>query len=73
MLAPEVLLEIGDLRHQELLRERERDRLIAEARQSAPSLWRQMLAQSLYALAARIEPSSEPPSIAASTRGVTLA
>ncbi len=67
MLAPDVLVEIGSMRHQELLRERERDSLIAQARHAAPRPWRRMLAQSLHGLAARIEPSSEPPSLGART------
>ena len=67
MLAPDVLVEIGSMRRQELLRERERDSLIAQACPAAPPQWRRMLAQSLHALATRIEPPPEPSSIAAPT------
>ena len=67
MLAPDVLVEIGSMRRQELLRERERDSLIAQACDAAPRQWRRMIAQGLHALATRIEPSSEPSSIAAPT------
>ena len=73
MLAPDVLVEIGGMRRQELQRERERDSLIAQARNTRPNRWRQVLAHSLHTLATRIEPSSEPPSIAAFDHGVTLA
>ena len=59
MLAPDVLVGIGELRRQELMREREHDRLVAQVGDGQAIQWRRMLAQGLYALAARIEPATE--------------
>jgi hypothetical protein len=58
MLVADVLVEIDRARRQEMLRERERDRLAAQACPSAPNQWRLLLARSLHALAARIESSA---------------
>jgi hypothetical protein len=60
MLRPDILLEIHHARRQELLRDREHDQLVAQARQSAPPhQWRLRLARGLHGIAARIECSAE--------------
>ena len=59
MLLPDILLEIHHARRQELLREREHDQLVAQARQSTPWQWRLRLAQGLIAIAMRLECSAE--------------
>ena len=59
MLLPDILLEIHHARRQELLREREHDQLVAQARQSTPDQWRLRLARGLHGIAARIECPAE--------------
>ena len=66
MLIADVLMEMDRMRRQELLRERERDALAAQACALAVSPWRAALARRLHALAARID--AQAPNAAPSYR-----